>query len=97
MPIKKSSHNFLLKPFAVLFKRFHLTIFFIFIIAGLAVAVILVNNILTGKSEDENYTSSISAGTIDQTTLEHIQSLHTSDAPSALPEPPAGRINPFNE
>lgn len=97
MAFNKSPVNFILKPFGTAFKRFHLTIFFIFITACLAAAVLLVNNILTSTPKDTEYTSSISAGSIDQATLEHIQALHTSDEQVNLPEPPSGRINPFNE
>ncbi len=97
MAFSKSPVHFLLKPFGTAFKRFHLTIFFIFITACLAAAVILVNNILTATPTDTEYTSSISAGTIDQATLEHIQALHTSDEQVNLAEPAPGRVNPFNE
>jgi len=94
---KKSSTNIVAKPFVILFKRFHLTIFFIFIVGCLASAVVLVNQILTSKAVDDDYSSSISAGSIDQSTLERVQSLHTSSAPGATPPLPEGRINPFNE
>lgn len=97
MAVKKTSNNIVLKPFVVLFKRFHLTVFFIFIVGCLAGAVLLVNGILTKDPEDSSYTSSISAGKIDQVTLQHIQSLHTSEASGAAPDLPTGRINPFNE
>lgn len=94
---KKSSPNIVTKPFVVLFKRFHLTIFFIFVVACLAGAVVLINDVLSSQVTDEGYTSSISAGTIDQATLERVQSLHTSTNPGPTPELPPGRINPFNE
>jgi hypothetical protein len=97
MAVKKTSNNIVVKPFVALFKRFHLTIFFIFVIGCLAGAVLLVNDILTKDPDDPSYASSISAGKIDQATLQHIQSLHTSEAPGATPELPAGRVNPFNE
>jgi hypothetical protein len=93
---KKTSTNIVSKTFVGLFKRFHLTIFFIFIIACLSGAVVLINDILNNNAEDPNYTSSISAGSIDQNTLNRIQSLHTSSG-APTPEVPAGRINPFSE
>lgn len=94
--MEKHSSNLITKSFAKLFKRFHLMIFFIFIVACLSAAVILVNQILTGEGTDTDYTSGINAGTIDQATLNQIQSLHIStEAP--LPEVPGGRINPFSE
>lgn len=72
-------------------------IFFIFIVGCLAGAVIMINKILTDSSDTTGYTSSINAGSIDKTTLERIQSLHTSDQEVALPTLPEGRINPLSE
>lgn len=97
MPVKKkTSSNIVIKPFVLLFKRFHLMIFFVFIIGCLAFAVILINDILTGKSTDQTGSSTTSSTTIDQATLNHINSLHTSNN-GQTPALPAGRINPFNE
>jgi len=92
----KKSQNSLLKPFGTFFRRFHLLLFFILIVGCLSAAVLLINQTLT-ESTDETYTSSINAGTIDQATLERIQSLHTSSQPSPAPALPAGRVNPFAE
>lgn len=94
---KKTSSNIVLKPFVVLFKRFHLMIFFIFIIGCLSFAVILINDILTGNSTNDGSSSSVPSGTIDQATLNRIQSLHPSSTPVPTPTLPAGRVNPFNE
>lgn len=88
--------NNLLKPLGVFLRRFHLLIFFILTAICVAVSVILINDTLTSSS-DESYTSSISAGSIDQATLERIQSLHTSAQPAPSPQLPQGRINPFAE
>ena len=94
---KKTSSNIVIKPFVILFKRFHLMVFFVFIIACLAFAVILINDILTKSSDDTTGSSSTTSSTIDQATLQRIQNLHTSTNAGASPELPAGRINPFNE
>ncbi len=95
---KKTSHSInLLKPVKKLFKRFHLTIFFIFIAACLSGAVILINNTVKESSTDPDYTSSINAGSIDQATLNRLNSLHTSGEGATAPAVPAGRINPFGE
>lgn len=98
MPIsKKPSSNAITKPIGLLFKQFHLTIFFIFVVGALAWAVVLINQVLTTVPEDDSYVSPISAGSIDQATLERIQSLHTSSDPGTQPNLPSGRINPFGE
>jgi len=93
--VKKSNKN-PLKPIGTFFRRFHLITFFVFTVGCMAASVVLINNTLTNTS-DEDYTSSISAGSIDQATLERIQSLHTSDQPTPGPQLPGGRINPFAE
>ncbi|HWT40777.1 MAG TPA: hypothetical protein VN081_05960 [Dongiaceae bacterium] len=87
----------LFKPLGKVFKRFHFMIFFVFVIGCLAGAVILINNTLSSSSTDDSYISSISAGTIDQATLDRLQSLHTSTESVPAPTLPAGRVNPFAE
>ena len=95
MAIHKQN-NIVLKPIGSLFRKFHLLIFFIFIAGCLAASVILLNKTLT-ESTDEGYTSGISAGSIDQGTLDRIQSLHSSSQPTPPPVMPEGRVNPFAE
>ena len=95
--VKKSSSVDIFKPFRKLVKRFHLTLFFIFVASGLAGAVLLINNTLKDSSSDADYTSSINAGSIDQVTLTRLNSLHTSAEGTAAPALPAGRVNPVNE
>ncbi|MDB5162130.1 MAG: hypothetical protein JWM52_638 [Candidatus Saccharibacteria bacterium] len=85
------------KKFSQAIARFHLTLFIVFIVAGLGTAVLFLNSILTDTAGGDTYTSPITPGTIDQATLERINQLHTSDEalpPSTLP---TGRINPFSE
>lgn len=79
------------------FGRFHMTLFIVFITAGLSMAVLFLNNILTDTSSSDGYTSPIDAGSIDQATLERIKELHTSE--EAVPDAafPEGRVNPFGE
>lgn len=95
---KKSVNSaYILKPIKVLFRRFHLILFFIFVATLLAAAVWLINGTIQDSSLDPDYTSSISAGTIDENTLNRLNALHASGAAPANTELPAGRINPFNE
>lgn len=84
------------KPLGHLLQRFHLILFFILVAGIVAAAVLLINNALTEPSQ-EQYTSTINAGSIDQATLERIQSLQTSGQPPANVQLPEGRINPFAE
>lgn len=85
------------KPIKALFNRFHMTLFIVFIVAGLGYAVMTFNTLLSESSTDTTYTSPIDAGTIDQTTLERIKALHTSDEPIPAAVTPPGRTNPFSE
>jgi hypothetical protein len=95
---KKVSNSIdILKPLRKLSKRFHLTLFFVFIVACLMAAVLLINNTLKDTSTDSNYTSSIKAGSIDNETLNRLNALHTSTQPSTPPAFPPGRVNPIGE
>lgn len=93
--IKKSHHN-PFKRLARLLLRYHLLIFFIIMITGATLVVILINRTLT-ETANQQFTPTINADTIDQATLERIQSLHTSNEPGVPPVIPSGRINPFSE
>ncbi len=92
----KKQQGALVKSFGSFLRRFHLLLFFVLIVGCLSAAVILINNTLTENS-DQTYTSTINAGTIDQATLQRVQSLHPSGQPSTAPTLPPGRINPFAE
>lgn len=95
--MEKHSSNRITKSVERLFKRFHLTIFFIFVVGCLAGAVMLVSQTLASSADTSDYNSNINAGTIDQATLNRIQSLHTSSQPGDIPALPQGRVNPFAE
>ena len=95
--MKNITVSSLFKPLGRIFARFHMTIFIIFIVGGLVGAVLLLDTILNDTSNTQGYTSPIDAGTIDQTTLNRIKQLHTSDDPAPTMVLPAGRISPFTE
>lgn len=85
------------KPIGRAFSRFHFTLFIVVVVAGLGYAVILLNDLLTSSSTNDGYVSPIDAGSIDQTTLDRIKALHTSDKTSPDKTLPDGRINPLGE
>jgi len=95
--MKNLTLSSLFKPIIPLFRKYHLTIFIVFVVAGLGFAVFTFTNLLGQTSTDTTYTSPISAGTIDQATLDRINALHTSDEPTPAMVTPPGRINPFSE
>lgn len=86
-----------LKPLGRAFRRYHLTLFIVLIAAGLVASVYFLTTILNDASVDDTYRSPISAGTLDQATLDRINALHTSDDALPTPVPPSGRTNPFVE
>ena len=77
--------------------RFHMTIFVVLTIAALGYAVLLLNTIINDDTIGSEYTSPISAGTIDEATLDRVNALHRSNEPLPPPLPNAGRTNPFAE
>jgi hypothetical protein len=85
------------KPIRKLSKRFHLTLFFVLVVTCLAGAVLLINYTLKETANDPDYISPISAGTIDQATLDRVNTFHTSSDASVAPTLPAGRTNPVGE
>lgn len=77
-----------------LFSRFHMVIFTIVVGGGLAVAVYLFSNILTGSSTTD-YTVEEQTVQFDEEVLRSVEGLRKlSDSPSR-PDLPKGRIDPF--
>jgi len=94
---KQTNSVDILKPIQKLWKRFHLTLFFVLIVGGLSGAILLINNTLKDTSLDPNYSSPINAGTIDKVTLDRLNTLHTSTQGTPAPALPTGRVNPVGE
>lgn len=95
--MKDATLSSLFKPIIPILKRYHITIFIVFVVAGLGYAVFTFTSLLEQTSTDTTYTSPISAGTIDQATLDRIKALHTSDETTPALVTPTGRTNPFSE
>ena len=74
-----------------------MTLFIVFIVGGLSVAVLFLNNMLSDTSGSDDYTSPIDAGSIDQATLDRIKELHSSEDTVPAAALPDGRVNPFGE
>ncbi|MCD8561576.1 hypothetical protein LRY29_00680 [Candidatus Saccharibacteria bacterium] len=93
---KSSTSNAFSRHLASFLGRFHLTLFVLFVMTCVTLAVVLLNASINNQSETDDYTSAISAGSIDQDTLERVKLLTQSGnySPAPLPE---GRINPFGE
>jgi hypothetical protein len=95
----KNSANLSLisKPLSTLLHKYHLTLFILCIVGCLVGAVLLLTNMLDEASNPTDYTSPISAGSIDQATLDRIDALHTSSGQLPQPLPATTRTSPFSE
>lgn len=96
-PKQKTESIDILKPIKKLSKRFHLTMFFVFIVACLSGAILLINKTIQDSPADTAPTASAGTQPIDQATLNRINSLHTSAEGGTPAVLPAGRTNPFGE
>ena len=79
------------------FGRYHLTLFVVVLVGGLSTAVLMLNEILKQSSNPNGYTSSLNISSFDQTTIDRVQQLKSSNEASTGFTLPAGRINPFAE
>jgi hypothetical protein len=83
--IKKSIVTFL--------HRFHIVIFVVLVLGGLAVVVLLLNNIIVLSGQKNGYTPDTNNAGFDQSTIQKIEDLQNR---SQTP-PTSGRTNPFVE
>jgi hypothetical protein len=78
-------------------RRFHITIFIIILVCGLAFAVLTLNGVIQQSSDTNGYTSNLDNTSFDQSTIDRLNQLQTSDSGTSSIVLPAGRINPFTE
>ncbi|MFZ3009897.1 MAG: hypothetical protein WA030_02650 [Candidatus Microsaccharimonas sp.] len=95
--MKNMTVGSLFKPLIRIFTRFHLTMFIVFIVAGLSYAVLMLNYMFVDTSSTDGYTPTNNTGSIDQATLDRIKQLHTSDETIPALDLSNGRTNPFGE
>jgi hypothetical protein len=84
-------------PLKQLVQRFHTTLFIVAITAGLAFAVIILNNLILAASDPNSAVATTTSTSFDQITIDKIKQLHTSDQGAGTVTLPTGRINPFAE
>jgi hypothetical protein len=83
---------------ANVFRRYHLTIFIVILVSGLATAVILLNNILQQSSDTTGLSADATNGiTFDQATIKRLNELKTSSDPVVPFSTSGTRISPFSE
>lgn len=84
------------RPITNVFSRYHLTIFTVVFVGGLATAVLVLNAIMAQSSDTTGYTSPLDSTTFDQVTIDRITKLKlSSDTPEF--SLPSGRTSPFSE
>ena len=76
--------------------RYHVVLFVIIVLGGLAVMVFFLNLVLIRSSESDGYTSSSNNASFDQQTIDRIKDLKEADDSSSQLDL-SGRSNPFIE
>lgn len=77
--------------------RFHMVIFIVTVVAGLAAAILLLNEIVLKASSSANITQTSPKSSFDQATIDRIKQLKTSNEPGEPLDFSKGRISPFSE
>lgn len=76
--------------------RYHVVLFVIIVLGGLAIMVFFLNLVLIRSSESDGYTSSSNNASFDQQTIDRIKDLKKADDSSSQLDL-SGRSNPFVE
>ncbi len=78
--------------------RFHIVLFVVFVLGGLAIAIFILNNIIIRSGTSDGYTSQTNNASFDQATIKRIEDLKTRDqAGGDQLDLSKGRTNPFVE
>ena len=83
--------------FFALLHRFHVVIFVIIVMGGLAASVFVLNTIIIQSGDTSAADSSDASATFDKATIKRINDLKTPDQTGANLDLSKGRTNPFVE
>lgn len=86
-----------LKPIVARLRRFHMVIFIVGVVTGLAIAVLLLDGIALKSSGTTASSTDSTKTSFDQSTIDRIKQLKTSSDPSTPLDLSKGRISPFSE
>ena len=81
--------------FSKLLYRFHVVLFVLTVVGGMAVVVFMLNQTIT-RATDTTQLIDMPAAPFDQATIDRLNKLESSGQQSDIDFPP-GRINPFSE
>lgn len=84
------------KTVVALLHRFHIVLFVIIILGGLAIVILLLNDVVIRSGQSDGYTPDNSSTSFDQSTIKKIQELNTNGQ-TGTPLPTGVRTNPFIE
>ena len=76
--------------------RFHIVLFVIIILGGLAMVILLLNDVVIRSGQSDGYTPDNSNTSFDQSTIKKIQELN-ANGQTDTPLPTGVRTNPFVE
>ncbi|HET6746871.1 MAG TPA: hypothetical protein VFH06_02065 [Candidatus Saccharimonadales bacterium] len=85
------------KSFFVFMHRYHVILFVVVVLGGLAVSVFVLNTIVIRSSDTSDSTSGQTSGEFDQATIKRIEELKTRDQAGGGLDLSKGRTNPFVE
>jgi ABC-type bacteriocin/lantibiotic exporter with double-glycine peptidase domain len=78
--------------------RFHIVLFVVFVLGGLAIAILMLNNIIIRSGTSDGYASQTNNASFDQATIKRIEDLKTRDQSGGDQlDLSKGRTNPFVE
>ncbi len=85
------------KAFFSFLHRFHVILFVIVVLGGLAISVFTLNTIVVSSSDTSQFTSQQTSSNFDQETIKRIEELKTRDQTGDTLDLSKGRTNPFVE
>lgn len=85
------------KGLAHIIGRFHVTIFVVTVLGGLAGIILLLHNVILTSSDSSGYTPTGVSSEFDQATIDRIEQLKSSTEADGQLDLSRGRTNPFVE
>ena len=88
-PMKKSITSF--------FARYHVVVFSVIVIGGLAAVILILSSIIQSSTQTTDYSPKANNASFDEATIDRVNQLKSRDETAGELVFPDGRINPFVE
>ena len=85
------------KTIAHFIGRYHVVLFVVVVLGGLAVVVLRLNAIIVDSAQSDGYTPASNNASFDQATIDRVKQLKTRSETSSQLDLSKGRTNPFAE